>query len=219
VETFLTHAGYGALILFAFVEACCIPISSEITFGFAGVLVSQGHLNLALVIIIGTLAELAGSSLAYGLGRVGGRPVVERLGKYVLITSADIDRAERFFDGRGAWAVAVGRMLPLVRAFIGLGAGVMEVPATPFGLFNLLGTAIWATVLSLIGYEIGQSWTSVAHGFSLAGYAIAALFVLSVAALIAHRIHAVRKASAHQPGHAAADRDPSAGKSPAGPAA
>ena len=86
MESFLIHAGYGALILFAFLEACCIPMSSEVTFGFAGVLADQGHLNLALVIVLGTLAELAGSYRAYTVGRVAERPVVERLGRYLLIT-------------------------------------------------------------------------------------------------------------------------------------
>jgi membrane protein DedA with SNARE-associated domain len=205
VESFLTHAGYGALILFAFVQACSIPISSEITFGFAGVLAAQGHLSLPLVIVLGTLAELAGSSASYAVGRRGGRPAVERLGRFVLITGSDIDRAERFFDGRGAWAVAVGRVIPLVRAFIGLAAGMIEIPALPFGLFNLLGTAIWATALSVIGYAIGSSWTGVAHAFSLAGYVLAAAFVLSVAAMVAYRLRAVRKEAA--------------GKAPAGPAA
>ena len=97
MESFLTHAGYLALILFGFVEACCIPISSEITFGFAGVLASQGHLSLILVIIIGTVAELAGSFASYAVGRKGGRPAVDRFGKYVLLTQRDLDRAERFF--------------------------------------------------------------------------------------------------------------------------
>ena len=80
MESFLTSAGYAALILFGFLEAACIPISSEITFGFAGVLAYQGHLNLALVIIIGSLAELAGSYASYAVGRLGGKPLVHRLG-------------------------------------------------------------------------------------------------------------------------------------------
>ena len=74
MESFLTSAGYGALILFGFLEACCVPISSEITFGFAGVLAYQGHLSLALVIIIGSLAELGGSLTSFAVGRWGGRP-------------------------------------------------------------------------------------------------------------------------------------------------
>src|SRR5229473_6352869 len=86
MESFLTSAGYAALILFGFLEAACIPIPSEITFGFAGVLAFQGHLNLALVIIIGTLAELAGSLVSYAVGRFAERPVIERFGRYLLIT-------------------------------------------------------------------------------------------------------------------------------------
>ena len=85
MESFLTHAGYAAIVIFGFLEACCIPISSEVTFGFAGILAFQGHLNLVLVIIIGSLAELAGSYVSYGIGRVGGRPLVDRFGKYVLV--------------------------------------------------------------------------------------------------------------------------------------
>ncbi len=123
MESFLIHAGYGALILFGFLQACCIPMSSEVTFGFAGVLAGQGHLSLVLVIVLGTLAELAGSYVSYTVGRVAERPMVERLGRYVLITKADLDRAERFLTGRGAWAIPVGRALPVVRAFTSIVAG------------------------------------------------------------------------------------------------
>src|SRR6476646_2766540 len=128
MESFLTEWGYAALILFGFLEAACIPISSEITFGFAGVLAYQGHLNLALVIIVGTLAELAGSYASYAVGRIGGRPLVHKLGRYVLVTESDVARAERFLEGRGAWAIPVGRMLPFVRAFISIVAGPVRHP-------------------------------------------------------------------------------------------
>src|ERR1043166_1045347 len=118
LESFLTHAGLAAVFLFGFLEACCVPIPSEITFGFAGVLAGQGHLNIAAVIVVGTAAELIGSMIAYSIGRLGGRPLVHRFGKYLLISRADIDRAERFFAGRGAWVVPVGRCLPVVRTFV-----------------------------------------------------------------------------------------------------
>src|ERR1700722_19559907 len=123
MESFLPSAGYAALILFRFLEGAGIPISSEITFGFAGVLAYQGHLNLALVIIIGSLAELAGSYASYAVGRRGGKPLVAKLGRYVLVTQGDVDRAERFLAGRGAWAISVGRMLPFIRAFTSIVAG------------------------------------------------------------------------------------------------
>src|SRR6266536_2932151 len=193
MEHFLTQAGYGALILLCLIEACCIPIPSEITFGFAGVLAYQGHLNLAAVIILGTLAELTGSYVAYAVGRLGGRPLVERLGRYVLITRADIDRAERFFAGRGALAVPLGRALPVVRAFISVIAGFSEMPLVRFGVLSLIGTAVYASAISAIGYGVGSAWDTVARGIAIAGYVLAALLVIAVAAFVTHRLRAVRR--------------------------
>ena len=193
MESFLTQAGYGALIVLCLVQACCIPIPSEITFGFAGVLAFEGHLNLAAVIVLGSLAELGGSYIAYAVGRVGGRPLVEKLGRYVLITRSDIDRAERFFAGRGALAVPLGRALPVVRAFISIVAGFSEMPAVRFGLLSLLGTVVYASALSAIGYELGSAWHSVAHGFAVAGYVLAALVVIVVVAFVAYRLREMRK--------------------------
>ncbi|HEX3491417.1 MAG TPA: DedA family protein [Streptosporangiaceae bacterium] len=193
MESFLTQAGYLALIVFAFVEACSIPISSEITFGFAGVLAYQGHLNLALVIIIGSLAEFAGSFTSYLIGRRGGRPAVDRFGKYVLLTQRDLDRAERFFAGRGAWTVTVARLIPLLRAFAGLVSGLIEVPAGPFAIFNLIGTVIWAAALSSIGYGVGSAWSKVSHYLSLGGYVVALFVVVPLAALILLRLREFRK--------------------------
>jgi membrane protein DedA with SNARE-associated domain len=193
MQTFLTHAGYLALILFGFVEACSIPISSEITFGFAGVLAYQGHLNLALVIIIGSLAELAGSFASYGVGRVGGRPTVERFGRYVLITRRDLDRAERFFAGRGAWAVLIARLLPVVRAFAGIAAGIVEVPVPQFALFNVVGTVVWAAALSGIGYAVGSTWSTVSKYLSIGGYVIVVLVVAAMVTIVAVRLREFRR--------------------------
>src|SRR5258707_7081093 len=196
MESFLTHAGYAALIVFGFIEACSIPISSEITFGFPVVLAYQGHLNLILLIVIGSLAELAGSYVSYAVGRLGGRPLVERLGKYVLITRKDIDRAERFLAGRGAWAVVAGRALPVIRAFTSIIAGLIEVPALEFGFLSLIGTVAWAIALSVTGYEVGSAWHSVSHYVSVGGYVVVALVVLAIAGLVAYRLREVRKETA-----------------------
>jgi membrane protein DedA with SNARE-associated domain len=203
MESFLIHWGYAAIFLFGFLEACCIPIPSEITFGFAGVLAGEGHLNIVGVIVVGTIAELIGSFVAYGVGRVCERPVVHRFGRYLLITEADIDRAERFLAGRGIWAIPVGRALPVVRTFVSIVAGFLEVPPLLFGILSLIGTAIWVTVISLIGYAVGSAWQSVAHGIAVAGYGIAVLAVLAIAAFIAYRLREVRREAAH--GHPAGD--------------
>jgi len=212
MESFLTSAGYAALILFGFLEAACIPISSEITFGFAGVLAYQGHLNLALVIIIGSLAELAGSYASYAVGRVGGKPLVHKLGRYVLVTQSDVDRAERFLAGRGGWAVVVGRMLPFIRAFTSIVAGLVRIPALRFGVLSLIGTVIYATVLSVAGYELGHAWNSVSHGLTLVGYALFAIVVVAIVAFVLYRLRQFRRESAH----AQAEGQPAAGAPAAG---
>ncbi len=196
MESFLTSAGYAALILFGFLEAACIPISSEITFGFAGVLAYQGHLNLALVIIIGSLAELAGSYASYAIGRAGGRPLVQKLGRYVLVTESDVARAERFLEGRGAWAVPVGRMLPFVRAFTSIVAGMVRIPAGRFGILSLIGTVIYATVLSVIGYALGSAWQRVNHGLTIAGYALFAVVVIAIVGFVVYRLRQFRREAA-----------------------
>ena len=193
MQSFLVHNGYIALILLAFLEACCIPISSEIVFGFAGVLAYQGHLNLGLVIVVGTLAELAGSYVSYTVGRVAERPVVERFGRYLLITKTDLDRAERFLAGRGGWAVPLARILPLVRSFASLVAGFSGLTAIRFGLLSLLGTAIYAAAMSSIGYAVGSAWNRVAHDLSVAGYVIAVLVVLAIVAFVIIRVRELRR--------------------------
>ncbi|MBV9445236.1 MAG: DedA family protein [Streptosporangiaceae bacterium] len=198
-ESFLTSHGYEALILFGFLEAMCIPISSEITFGFAGVLAYQGHLNLALVIIIGSLAELGGSYTSYFVGRIGGRPLVHRVGRYVLVTESDINRAERFLTGRGIWAVPVARMLPFVRAFTSIVAGLTQMPAVRFGVLSLIGTVIYAAVLSSIGYGVGSAWQSVSHSLAIAGYIIFALVVVAIVGFIAYRWRQFRRETGHGP--------------------
>ncbi|HUZ19594.1 MAG TPA: DedA family protein [Acidimicrobiales bacterium] len=200
MESFLQHSGYLALVVLAFAEACCIPFPSEITFGFAGFLSASGslgtsghHLNLVAVIVLGTVAEVAGSFVSYGIGRVGGRPLVERVGRYVLLTTADLDRAERWFDGRGEFSVLVGRAMPLIRSFVSVVAGVAEMSPLRFGVFSLIGTAIYTAAVASAGYALNGAWHSLVHGFSLAGYVLAALVVVTVAAFIAHRWSSLRK--------------------------
>ena len=201
------HWGLAAVFLFGFLEACCVPIPSEITFGFAGVLAGEGRLSIVAVIAVGTIAELLGSFVSYGVGRAGGRPLVHRFGRYLLVTRSDIDRAERFVAGRGVWAVPLGRALPVVRTFVSIVAGIIEVPPMLFGVLSLIGTAIWVTAISLLGYSLSSTWLSIEHGIKLAGYGIAALVVLAIAAFILYRLREVRL-------EAAGAREVSGGREP-----
>jgi membrane protein DedA with SNARE-associated domain len=196
MEHFLSEAGLAAVFLFGFLEACCVPIPSEITFGFAGVLAGEGRLNVVAVIIVGTLAELIGSFVSYTVGRVGERPLVSRFGRYLLITNTDIDRAERFLVGRGVWAVPVGRALPVVRTFISIVAGFVKMPALLFGVLSFIGTAIWVTAITFIGYSLSSTWQSIAHGIALAGYAITLAAVIAIVAFVWYRLREFRKEEA-----------------------
>lgn len=198
---FLESWGYLAIIVFGVLEAACVPISSELTFLLGGALASGGvsathHLNLALVIIVGTLAELAGSYLSYAVGKVGGHPLVRRWGRYVLVTESDVARAEGFLAGRGAWAVPVARMLPLVRAFASLVAGLVDIPPVRFGVLSLIGTFIYVVVLSSIGYGLGHAWASVNHGLTDASYALLAIVVIAIIAFVIYRLREFRKEAA-----------------------
>jgi membrane protein DedA with SNARE-associated domain len=193
MESFLAAHGIYAIILLGFLEAACVPIPSEVTFGFGGVLAYQGHLNLAQVIIIGSLAELAGSYASYYVGRRGGRPLVHKLGRYVLVTESDVNRAERFLEGRGAWAVSVGRMLPFVRAFTSIVAGLVRLPALRFGILSLIGTVIYAAALSSIGYGLGSAWESVNKGLSVVGYILFALIVIAIVGFVFYRLRQFRR--------------------------
>src|ERR1700733_15893175 len=195
MQGFLIHAGYPAIIVLAFLEACCIPISSEFIFGFAGVLAYQGHLNLALVIIIGTLAELAGSYVSYGVGRVAERPVIEKAGRFLLITRRDISRTERFLTGRGAWAIPVGRVIPVLRSFTSLVAGIAGVPAFRFGVLSLIGTVVYVAAMSSIGYAVGPTRDRAPPPPPPAGYVIVALVAAAIAAFVIYRLRELRKES------------------------
>ncbi len=203
-----SHAIY-AIVLFGVLEAMCIPISSELTFLLGGAVASgalagQGvhqHPSLVLVIVLGTVAEIVGSFIAYGVGRAGGRPLVHRFGKYLLVTQNDVDRAERFLVGRGAWALPVARMLPVIRAFASIVAGIVEVPPVRFGVLNLIGTLIYVVVLSSVGYSLGGEWTKFNKTFSDASYVLAGIVVLGIAAYVIHRLREFRKESAYAAKH------------------
>jgi len=209
MDSFLIHAGYTAIILLGFLEACCIPIPSEITFGFGGVLAYQGHLSLALVIVLGTLAEVAGSYVSYGVGRVAERPVIEKFGRYLLISKADIDRTERFLAGRGAWAIPLGRTLPFVRSFTSVVAGFTGVPALRFGILSLIGTAVYGSIIASVGYAVGSAWHRVAHDLSVASFLLAAVVILAIAGFVVMRLRQQRREAQAAPPAAApaADRD------------
>jgi membrane protein DedA with SNARE-associated domain len=212
MQSFLVSHAIYAIVLFGVLEAMCIPISSELTFLLGGAIASGGvpgihqHPTLALVIILGTLAELVGSYISYYVGRVGGHPLVRRWGRYVLVTEGDVARAERFLAGRGAWALPVARMLPFVRAFASIVAGLVDIPPVRFGVLSLIGTLIYVVVLSSIGYSLGGEWSKINHSLSVASYILVAVVVVAIIGFVIYRLREFRKESAAARGETPADR-------------
>ncbi|HEX9824273.1 MAG TPA: DedA family protein [Actinomycetota bacterium] len=162
LEHFITDTigayGYLAIFVLMVLESALIPIPSEVTMVFGGFMVARGRLDFVLVALTGTLANLVGSWIAYYLGRVGGRPLVERWGKYVFLRTHDLDRAEAWWAKRGDAAVLVSRLLPVVRTFISLPAGVAEMPFGRFTLYTFLGCLPWCFALTWAGVLLGDNW-------------------------------------------------------------
>ena len=177
----ISAAGYAGVAGLMAVESACIPLPSEVIMPFAGYLASTGRFSLATAATAGALGCNIGSTLAYAVGARGGRPLVERWGRYVLLSPVDLDRAERFFRRFGGPAVLVGRLLPVVRTFIALPAGIARMPQLPFQIYTFIGSWPWCYALAYVGYLLGERWDSdprlraVMHRFDLAIVALLAL--------------------------------------------
>jgi membrane protein DedA with SNARE-associated domain len=178
----LSVAGYGGLAALMAAESACIPLPSEVILPFAGYLVSRGQMNLYLVATVGALGCNLGSAVAYAVGRYGGRPAVVRWGRYVLLTRRDLEIADRFFDRFGNITVLVARMLPVVRTYIALPAGIARMPQLRFHIYTLVGSWPWCFLLAYIGMVLGDRWGSAPwldRAFHYLDFAIAAFVVVA----------------------------------------
>jgi len=198
VEEFLRSAGYGAIFALSFISAMGLPVGAEIALIYGGVLASGQvagvkPLQLVVVIIVALVGELLGSAAGYAIGRYGGRALVDRVGKYVLLTHKDLDRAEAWFARRGEPVVLFGRFIPLLRSFVSFAAGLGEMALPKFAVFTVIGCAVWCTALCSLGYSLGSSYNHVLKAFSFAGYVLGALAVVAVALVIWHRVREVRR--------------------------
>ena len=184
MQQFISNYGYLAIFILMLAESACIPVPSELTMLFAGALsagaVAGAHLNLVLAITAGVAGNVAGSYLAWGIGIYGGRAAWHRWGRYILLRDDDIDRAERWFGRHGTKAVFFGRLLPVVRTFISLPAGLARMPAGRFGLYTVLGCIPWTAALACTGYLVGRNWGNVVGALHGPSYAVAALCGLLV---------------------------------------
>jgi membrane protein DedA with SNARE-associated domain len=191
-----------AIFVLMLLESACVPIPSEVTMLFGGALVSASflapdqHLNLVAVALVGAFANLVGSWLAYWVGYAGGRPLAARWGRYLLIRPHEIDRAHDWFEDHGEAAVFAGRLLPVIRTFISLPAGVAKMPFWRFSVYTLLGCLPWTFGLAWLGYVLGTRWGQVERVMRPFAWAIGAAVVVAVAWWVRRRIRQIRAETA-----------------------
>jgi membrane protein DedA with SNARE-associated domain len=201
IEGFARH-GYLAVFVLMLLESACIPIPSEVTMLFAGFLASPENttnavqLNFVAVALLGVLGNLVGSWVAYGVGYKLGRAPLDRFGRYVGIRSHDVDKAEKWWAKHGSSAVLFSRVLPVIRTFISLPAGMEKMPFGRFTLYTTIGCVPWVFALTGVGYALGNSWKTILGSFSVATYAIIALLLTALAVYIIRRRRADRTPAA-----------------------
>ena len=154
----ISKAGYLGVVILMAIESACIPLPSEIIMPFAGYLVYTGRFSLLWAATAGALGCNLGSVIAYEVGFYGGRPLVEKYGFYLLLSRHDLDMADRFFLRFGSAAVFIGRLLPVIRTFIALPAGIARMPRLRFHIYTFVGSWPWCFMLAWIGMKLGEHW-------------------------------------------------------------
>lgn len=191
----ISATGYLGILLLMAIESACIPLPSEVIMPFSGYLVSTGRFDLYLAATAGALGCNVGSILAYEVGKRGGRPVIERWGRYLLIGPDELDAADRFFARWGGSAVLIGRLLPVIRSFIAFPAGVARMPLVRFHVYTFIGSWPWCFGLAWVGMVLGDKWNSdprVRAAFHSADAVILAVLVIAAAFYVWHRLRALR---------------------------
>lgn len=188
------EAGLPGIFALMAISSACIPIPSEIVMLFAGFAVadpgqsaSQHHMTILGVVLAGVIGTMVGSWVAYAVGRGGRLELLERHGAKLHMGPAQIERADRWFRRYGEPTVCFGRLIPLIRAFVSLPAGVARMPLGRFSLFSLIGTVPWVLGLALAGHALGSDWTSVRRGFEYVDYVVIALAVTAAVYAVVRR--------------------------------
>jgi membrane protein DedA with SNARE-associated domain len=191
---FVREAGLPGIFALMAISSACIPIPSEVVMLFAGFAVvdpgqsaSHHHLTMVGIVLAGLLGTMVGSWVAYAVGRGGRLELFERHGAKLHMGPAQIAKADLWFQRHGERAVLFGRVIPVVRAFVSLPAGIARMPLGRFTVFSLIGTVPWVLGLALAGHALGGDWTSVRKGFEYVDYVVVALVVLGVVYWLARR--------------------------------
>ena len=188
----ISAAGYAGVAFLMAIESTAIPLPSEVIMPFAGSLVAIGRFSLFGVALAGAVGSVIGSAILYYIGAYGGRPLVERYGKYVLISHHDLHTAEKFFTKYGNFSNFIARLLPVVRTFISFPAGIARVEIKSFLLYSFIGSFIWSYFLAYIGFKLGSNWDSIKPFFHKFDYLIIAIAVIAIVLYVYRHIRHAR---------------------------
>jgi membrane protein DedA with SNARE-associated domain len=191
IKDVLSAIGYPGVFLLMTIEGFGIPIPSELTMPFSGFLASSAGGNkfvLPAAVAAGAVGEITGGIIAYAVGYYGGRPVLDRYGRVVFLSPEELERGETWFARYGDWIVLVTRLLPAIRSFIALPAGVVRMPFWRFLLYGAIGSVIWCTALALLGHTLGQHWETVSSDLRRYNVIIVVVVVLLIAFAVYHRL-------------------------------
>jgi membrane protein DedA with SNARE-associated domain len=185
LANFVVHTigimGYPGIFLLMLVESCGILMPSEVIMPFSGFLVADGRMTLWAITAAGTIGNLIGSLLAYWIAYKGGRPLIEKYGKYILISKHDLDLADRWFSKYGDWTVFFGRLLPVVRTYISFPAGIAKMDVKKFALYTTLGALPWTLLFGWLGVKMGANWEAIRtklHSFDMAMLILVIIFIV-----------------------------------------
>ncbi|MGZ4849381.1 MAG: DedA family protein [Halobacteriota archaeon] len=189
----IEQLGYAGVFVGMTLESVGLPIPSEVIMPFAGYVVWEGGLTLIGITVAGTLGCLAGSLIAYYIGLWGGRPLLERYGKYVLISKRELDLADKWFEKYGDRAVFISRLLPVVRTYISFPAGIVNMDVKKFSLYTVLGSLPWCFGLAYIGVLLGPHWEDIKGLFRYLDIAV----IVGIIALVAYLIYRRERIMSH----------------------
>ncbi len=176
--------GVFAVFFLMVLESACLPVPSEVIMLFAGYLVTLDRMTLTEAVLAGTIGNVVGSWIAWGVGMSGGRVLLERHGRYLHITPERLDMADRWFQRRGERIVLISRCLPIIRTFISLPAGIARMPFWRFTVYTTIGCLPWCLMLALIGVQVGAKWEEWHERLHFLDYIVAAAILAGIAYLI-----------------------------------
>ena len=176
----ISTLGYPGVALLMGIESAAIPLPSEVIMPFSGFLVSEGRFSLQGIALAGAVGSVFGSWVTYWIGKYGGRPMLRKYGHWVLITEHDLNLVDRFFSRFGNWATLIGRMLPVIRTYISIPAGLARVRFWSFTFTCFVGSYIWSLLLGWIGFKLGENWEDIRHYFRQVDWLIVALLIVGI---------------------------------------